>query len=142
MGDAASYPLPIVQPVHGRETAKRFAAKLKAARPCRVRGCLRPADPNRYTICGHHYRRLPTTRRSDQRDKQRRAAEHNLFLTRWVMGWGVYPLHRAYDDRIPAERQAHMLAVRARQKLKSRVRHELASGKRQMPRPYLLSPLI
>jgi len=58
------------------------------------------------------------------------------------MGCTQYPLSRIYDDRNPAERKAHMLAVRARQKLKTRVRHELASGERQMPPLYLLSPSI
>jgi hypothetical protein len=121
---------------------KSMAARSRPATPCRVDGCRRPADPIRYTICGYHYRRLPQTRRSNQRYKKLRAASHKLFLARWAMGRGVYPLHRIFDDRNPAEHKAHMLAVRARQKLKKRVRRELASGERQMPPLYLLSPSI
>ena len=121
---------------------KRMAARSRPATLCRVDGCGRPADPIRYTICSYHYRRLPRTRRSNLRYKRHRAAEHKLFLARWAMGCGQYPLSRVYDDRNPAERKAHMLAVRARQKLKKRVRHELASGERPMPPRYLLSPSI
>lgn len=121
---------------------KRMAARSRPATQCRIDGCRRPADPIRYTICSYHYRRLPQTRLSNQRYKKLRAAAHKLFLARWAMGCGQYPLSRAYDDRIPTERRAHLLPVRARQKLKRRVRHELASGERQMPPPYLLSPSI
>jgi len=117
---------------------KRALAKLRPARPCRFAGCRRPADPSRYTICGYHYRRLPRTRRSDQRAREQRAARRNLLLVSWATGHSTYPLSRTYDDRIPAERKAHMLAVRARQKLKTRIRRELASGKRQLPPLYLV----
>ena len=59
---------------------KRTAARSRPATQCRVDGCRRPADPIRYTICGYHYRRLPQTRRSNQRYKKHRAAVHKRII--------------------------------------------------------------